>query len=196
MDETRVKKLLELVYMIYKSLDKDILRYINYLNSLQEYFNRYDFKDQDMINIIRSRIDSASILLYQTVSNHLSIKATVSGKAATVIRPVTPSCKTTSIRYRKLEHSQCLPQIRFSGEVATYDNMSIVPTETGYRIDIGKHSNNILNGISALPPGITNYSQHLFQYLDDETTTLTKIRRLLRVNSVYLQRYTDSFDKN
>ena len=150
--EFKGMKLVEMIKsakLLFERLNINIVQYIEELGRLQEYFQLFNLKDENMYLVLRDWYNQIAEYLFANMANHLSMTVFVEGIGQLIIRPVKELQDgtidyTTNIKYKNVceNSSQCnsllvskiskkyypkdnLFRINQSKNVATYDNMNI-----------------------------------------------------------------------
>lgn len=164
-DPNKIIALLETAKILYERLAKDVYMYVKELEKSQNYYQNFDLNSENMMNVMKLRLNFLIKTFASTFSNHLSVTANVKGIGEKIIKPVQQEYgTTTTIKYQNA-CSSCINKNGFISKkindtlkiqttinVATYDNISVNPiidnstgTDLGIAITIGKLTYNVNN---------------------------------------------------
>jgi hypothetical protein len=219
--ENKVINILETAKSVYVRLDKDICHYIFELGKLQEYFQSFDLENDNMFEAMVKKYNHLSEYLYVTLVNHLSISLRVNGLGEKIIKPVTSTSHSTTLKYQNIckrcscddcstssqasdKYYGCGNSLRvqYSKTVATYDNMSISKnydgtSVVGYTVKIGELEYVFKNGntisIKSSDCITDKVINDLFKLIDAEITNLGDIQRSIRGNIDFIDKYIKKF---
>jgi hypothetical protein len=162
------------IKLLYSRLSKDIIQYTFEIGKFQEYYQRFDLNNYDMLELMKKNYNSIANMLYLNMQNHLSMTTNVTGLGEKIIKPVNDiSGITTTLKYQNvfkscsdcdtglsaLKHSYSKDReygernfykIKTTTNIATYDNISITQSlenniVIGYILTIGELSYEIKN---------------------------------------------------
>jgi len=149
-DPNKLLDMLESVKLLYSRVSKDICQYTSELEKFQDYYQRYDLNQDDMLNVMEKRYNGLAKMLYLSIKNHLSFTTNVRGIGEKIIKPTRPEYGTqTTLKYQNVSKTcsdcnDCLSKlekcyskdreigcrnfmkVQLTTSIATYDNMDII----------------------------------------------------------------------
>lgn len=206
-DKEKIIDMLIMAKVIYERIEKDNLHYLNELINLQDYLERYDLKDDFMLEIFEKKYDMLLEFYYICVCNHLNIKTNVNGIGEKIIKPVTNISKSTTIKYQNINelHNDKVfnlsnnINIQSTKVIATFDNFSIDKIFKNdklisYKIKIGKleYEFKCSSEIKYLYKNMMKDNYH--NYIDKQVNKFGEIQRMIQTNINFIKRYINKFN--
>lgn len=149
-DPNKLLDMLESVKMLYSRVSKDICQYTAELEKFQDYYQRYDLNQDDMLSVMEKRYNGLAKMMYLSIKNHLSFTTNVKGIGEKIIKSTRPEYGTqTTLKYQNVcktcsDCNDCLSKlekcyskdreigcrnflrVQLTTNIATYDNMDII----------------------------------------------------------------------